>query len=551
MDHEKRSDTAFLMQGSILAMASIISRIVGLIYRLPMTAIIGKRGNDFYGTAFEIYNIILIISSYSIPLAVSKLVAARVAKKETRNAFRVLKGALVFAVISGGTGAIVLWFGADFFTGTILRTPMSSIALRVLSPVVFIVAIVGVLRGFFQGLHSMVPSAISQVIEQIVNAIVSVVAALILVDYGYKVGAVLLDTEVYRAAYGAAGGTLGTAVGAFCALIVMVLIFFLSRVNFKSKLVKDHSKTQEGYFSLMLVLVITIVPVLLSTTLYNVSGIVDQGIFKNIAHIQNYDPKLISEWWGVFSGQYYVLINVPISIASSIAASCVPSITAAFHEKNMPLVKRQIALAMRFVMMIAFPCTVGMAVLGGPIMMMLFSDSDKVSAVMMLIGAVAVVFFSLSTLTNGILQGLDHMRVPVINAAISLVLQVIFLVVAMRGFHLHIYAVVLANAFYGLMMSVLNGHAVRRYARIRVNIRRTFLIPLEASLGMGILVFAAYRLMHLITRSNMISCIIGIIVGVITYVILMVLMRGLTERELRILPKGYVLIRIFRKLHML
>ena len=102
MSRAKKSDVNFLMQGSLLAIASIISRVIGLVYRLPLTAIIGKEGNNYYGTAYEIYNLILLISSYSLPLAVSKLVATRMAQGQAKNAWKVLKGALIFATLSGG-----------------------------------------------------------------------------------------------------------------------------------------------------------------------------------------------------------------------------------------------------------------------------------------------------------------------------------------------------------------------------------------------------------------------------------------------------------------
>ncbi len=547
----KKGDAAFLMQGSLLAAASIVSRIVGLLYRLPMTAIIGKRGNDFYGTAFEIYNIMLIISSYSIPLAVSKLVATRVAKHEIKNAFRILKGSLMFATLSGGSAALIMWFGADYFTGTLLKTPLATIALKVLSPVVFIVAILGVLRGFFQGLNTMLPSAVSQIIEQIINAIVSLTAAFLLVDYGTKVGTVLMDPEGFRAAYGAAGGTLGTAAGAFAALIVMIIVYLAHYGRFKKRLLRDHSKHELSYSSMAYLLAVTIIPVLLSTTLYNIGSIINQGIFKNIATFQSYDPKQISEWWGVFAGQYHVLINVPISIASAIAASCVPSLTTSFHAGDLSRVKRQIVTATRFIMIIAAPATVGMGVLGGPIMMLLFSDFDKTSATMMNVGAIAVLFFSLSTLSNGILQGIDKMRLPVLHAAVALVAQTIALIVLMNVFHLHIYAVILANAFYGLLMCLLNNAAIHKYARTRVNIRKTYLIPVEASGVMGVAVYFAYRLMHALTRSNAVSCVVGIAVGVIVYAIVLLLMHGMSEHELRALPKGKTIVRIAKKLHMI
>ena len=221
-----KKDSNFLVQGSILAAASIISRIIGLLYRLPMTDIIGDAGNNYYSCAFEIYNIMLIISSYSLPLAVSKLVSAAMARKRRRQAYQILKGSLLFAILTGSVVALIVYFGAEFFT-TALQTPLSVFALKILAPVLIVVAILGVLRGFFQGLGTMMPSAVSQIIEQIVNAIVSVWAAYVLFQYGAKIGEVLGDPEKYGAAYGAAGGTLGTNLGAVSALLFLLFVFFV------------------------------------------------------------------------------------------------------------------------------------------------------------------------------------------------------------------------------------------------------------------------------------------------------------------------------------
>ena len=208
-----------LVQGSILAVASIISRIIGLIYRIPMQRILGDIGIGYYSTAFEIYNVMLIISSYSLPLAVSKMVSAQMAKKRRTATYQILKCALLFATISGTTVALILFFGGNFFATTLLNTPYSIFALRVLAPGLLVVAVLGVIRGFFQGLGTMMPSAVSQIIEQIVNAIVSVWAAYVLYRTGTRIGAVLGDKEHYAAAYGAAGGTLGTVLGSVAALL--------------------------------------------------------------------------------------------------------------------------------------------------------------------------------------------------------------------------------------------------------------------------------------------------------------------------------------------
>ena len=327
---KKKGGASFLMQGSILAAASIISRIIGLVYRIPLTDIIGDTGNNYYGSAYKIYNILLIISSYSLPLAVSKLVSANISQGKRRNVYRILKCALLFGAVSGTIAAAILFFGADFITATLMRTPLSIFAVETLVPVLVIVAVLGVMRGFYQGLGTMMPSALSQILEQIANAVISVWAAYVLYSYGAKVGRLLGNEENYAAAYGAAGGTIGTGAGALVALLfaTFVLIAFLGR--FKKTMKRERRTNVDSYGSIMKVLIATIIPVLLSSTIYNCNALIDEAVFKNIAVFQGYPESEYGVWNGIYSGKYQVLINVPLSIASALAASSVPALTAQF-----------------------------------------------------------------------------------------------------------------------------------------------------------------------------------------------------------------------------
>lgn len=552
--NSRQNKTNFLVQGSILAAASIISRIIGLIYRIPMTSIIGDVGNNYYGCAFAIYNIILIISSFSLPQAVSKTVSAQVAKGRFSSAYQVFKAAMLFAVISGLAASLVVYFGAEFFTGTLMRTPHSVYALKVLSPVLLVVAVLGVLRGFFQGLGTMMPSAVSQIIEQIVNAIVSVWAAYVLFGYGSTIGAVLGDAEHYAAAYGAAGGTLGTGAGAVAGLLFAVFVFAIYMAVYRRKTKGAKKPKSAPFFSTFWMLLVTIIPVLLSTTIYNISGIIDQGIFKNVAILQGYKEHEIDVWYGVFSGKYQLLINIPIAIASAMAASSVPTLTKSFVEKNMDQVREQIHAAIRFVMVIAFPCTAGLAVLAKPIMLLLFpstAGTADMAASFMTAGALAVVFFALSTLSNGLLQGIDRLKVPVKNAFISLLLHVILLVVLMMSFRLNIYAVVYSNMFFAFLMCVLNARAIRVYSGYRQEIKKTFLIPAVCSVLMGVVTWLVNYGLYSLCEINAVAVLTAIFVAMIVYFVAMLLLKGLTEEDLRSFPKGTTLIAVAKKLHLL
>ena len=219
--HYKRKEKNFLVQGSILAIAGVITKIIGAVYRIPLMNIVGDEGMGYYNVAFSIYTVALTLTSYSLPLAVSKLVSARVAVGEYRNAYKVFKGALTFALISGGVVALLIFIGADFIATNIMSMDMSVYALRILAPCILIVALLGVLRGFFQGNGTMVPTAISQVLEQIVNAVASVGGAYFLLQLGKGI-AKNHDNHSYGPAYAAAGGTIGTIAGALFALIFVV-----------------------------------------------------------------------------------------------------------------------------------------------------------------------------------------------------------------------------------------------------------------------------------------------------------------------------------------
>ncbi len=179
MGSSKESTTGgFLKQGSILAIASIMVRVIGMIYRIPMANIIGDEGNGIYSAAYEIYNILLIISSYGMPMAVSKMVSSRCAQKRFKNAYKIFRYSMLVSVITGGSAALFVYFGADWLEQQFFSKYNGvSIPLKILAPTIFIVAVMGTLRGLFQGRKTMLPTAVSQIFEQVANAFVSVIAA--------------------------------------------------------------------------------------------------------------------------------------------------------------------------------------------------------------------------------------------------------------------------------------------------------------------------------------------------------------------------------------
>lgn len=550
---KKKKSNSFLVQGTILAVASILAKIIGMIYRIPLTNILGDEGNSYYSTANEIYTILLMVSSFSLPLAVSKLVSERLHLGQKKNAYKVFKCSLKFAVIAGGIVSVLTFLLAGVISKDIMKTEMASYGLRVLAPAVFIFAIAGVFRGFYQGHGSMVPTAVSQVIEQIVNAVVSVAAAGILFNYGasiVKEKGSNLENSSLPPALGAAGGTLGTVVSVAVALIFLVVIFSSYQRNFKKQMRQDPTKRLEPDALIYKAILMTIIPVVLSTVIYNIITVLDQGIFNAVLSGQGYTEKQYTIIWGVYVGKFRVLMNVPLALASCLAPSVVPSLTKAMVDHDFKDASIKVRNTIRYTMVITIPCAVGMAALATPIMKLLFNDGRALTTGIMQTGALMIVLFALSTLTTGILQGLNQLRAPLIHAAIALVLHIFVLMLLLTKASLNIYSVVYANIFFAFVICILNALSIKKHLHYRQELKKTFLIPLLSSAVMGLIVFGVQWVFNKFL-GNAVSTIIAILIGVIVYCVCLIKLKGIREREILELPKGRLMVAILKKCRIL
>ena len=542
MGNKNSKSTNFIVQGGILAMAGVIARLIGLIYRVPMQRTIGDAGMGYYSAAFQIYSLMLIISSYSLPVAVSKLIAGYTARDEYKNANRIYNCSMLFACFTGGITCLIVFFCADFLAG-LIKLPKSAIALRILAPTLLVVAIMGVMRGFFQGNGSMVPTATSQLVEQIINAIVSVVAAKFLFDYGLGVSGLLRDDD-YAAAYGAAGGTLGTSAGALAGLICLIIVYLISKRDFNYRVRHDENRHSDTFGRMLFALILTVLPVLLSTTVYNLSDILDQGIFNYVMDTKGLS-EVKAEHWGIFSTKYKVLTNVPVALASAVCSSMMPSLTGCIRREEYKIARRKVSLAMRFTMILSIPCAVGLAVLGKPIISTLFQGEVDIPATMLKIGSIAVVFYSMSTLSNGVLQGIDKLNIPVRNAAIALVLHVGILYFMLDVFNMGLYGVVISCVLFALIMCILNWLAIRKYLNYQQEIVRTFVIPTVSSIFMGLVAWLSNFLISK-ALSSFVSLAISIALSVCVYFVLLIKLKGVKEKEIRSFPGGNLMAAIAR-----
>ena len=252
----------------------------------------------------------------------------------------------------------------------------------------------------------MVPTSISQIIEQILNAIFSILMAYVLIlPY---LPSNKITYEIAR--HGAAGSAIGTGVGVLTGLIFCFIIYRAYQPKVKIQMKHDRTKYIESYGNILKILLLTITPVIFSTAIYNCSATIDQTIFSNILVGKGITAKVVSGFYGLFSSQYNVLINVPVAMASALSNAIVPNVSAAYALGKKDDMNDSIQMAIRFTMMIAIPCAVGLGVLNSSINGLIFGATyaKGLGAAMLRVGAVSVIFYCLSTLTNGILQGMGR-----------------------------------------------------------------------------------------------------------------------------------------------
>ena len=540
-----KNKSNFVVQGSILAFAGILVRIIGVIYRIPLRQIMGSTAMGYYSTAYDVYSLFLLISSMSMPIAVSKLVSARMAKHEVKNALKMFVGALIFAIVLGLIASLTMFFGAGFIS-SIAKYKEAKLALKCLAPTLFIMSVLGVLRGYFQGLGTMIPTAISQVLEQISNCILSIVCGIYLMKAGSKIG--------QENAYGAAGMTIGTLVGAFTALLFFIFVFFLYKNVLKKQCRRDKTSISESYLSITKALVITIIPVLLSTTIYNFSNLFDSVIFGNVmSGYFNIPEEKYTSLWGIYSSEYRLLTNVPIAIASALSSAIIPSLVRSVKEGDRSVVFSKIQTAVRFTALIAIPAGIGLSFLAGPILYILFRDPETYnqSVMLMRLAVFTVVSFSVSTITNGILQGIDRMKAPVINSSIALGIHLVIIFIVLIVFKGGIYGVVISDILYGTIICVLNFVSLNRYINYKQEMLKTFILPGAASVIMGILSFGVHHLLMKIGIGNTISTGFAVIVAIVVYFVLILALRAVDEDELLLMPMGKKIITLAKKIHLL
>ena len=539
----KKNSNTLVKNASFLMVAALISKIIGMIYKSPLSSLLGRESFACFQFAQNVYFILLMIASFSIPQAVSKIMSERIAFKRYRDAQRVFKGALLYAVIAGGIVALICVFGASILVPDSVAN--ARLALQMLAPTVFISGILGVFRGYFQAYRNMMPTSISQIVEQIAVAVVALLMANFMVNHFAGAG----EDTLQR--WSAAGATIGTGAGVTAALLFMLFVYSVNRKTINRRIARDKVSVDESYQQVMRNIVLIVAPIILSAFIYNVNGYINGVMYTSISDFRGMDNSQVKVLYAEF-GFFMTLINIPLTLASTAPTSMIPEVSAHYATGDVKGAIEKINNATWISMLISMPASVGLAVLAKPVTSLLFPSTEGVAGQLMVLGVITVILNSTSNISNGVLQGIGRANVPMINAAISLAVDVVFLAVLLFFTNTGIYAVVIAMIVYAVVMCVLNDRALKKYLGYQNPWKYAYLPPLLATIPMGAVAFAVYKGVRFLTKSlphsNLLALIPSIALAAAVYFVAYLFIAKPSRQELLSLPGGTKLAVLAQKL---
>lgn len=523
---------SFVKQAAILAIASLLVRFIGFLYRLPLTKLIGDEGNGIYSAGYYLYTFFLIMSSAGLPAAISKMVSERITKGQLKNAHRVFKISLIIAAIVGLVASLIIGIGADWFS-KFIDSPRSFYTIVTLSPTVFIVAIAAVFRGYFQGLKDTVPTAISQVVEQIFNAVFSVVLAYVLVKKSVELGA--------------AGGTAGTGIGAFFGLIVMIWIYYLYRPKIKKEFASDKTNAFENPKAIFVELIKTAVPIIIGTAIFSITNLIDMKMVMTCLTANGaFSEHQADILYGQLTGKYVVLTTLPVSIATAVATAVVPNIASSFVLKDFKAVDNKINVALRITMILSIPAAVGIGVLGHQILKMLF-PSYPGGGNLLVVGSISIIFLALAQIATGILQGINKVYIPAIAAFFGAIVKIPLNYIFISNPKINVLGAVISTIVCYAVASFIDLYAMAKQMKSLPDILGSIFKPLIASGIMGVICYFGYKLIYMFMPSNTVSLLLSITIGMVVYFIVLALMKGLKRSDIKLMPMGDKMVAFFER----
>ena len=508
---------------TVLGLAGVICKLVGVLYSIPLTWMIGTSGLGVYNAVFPAYNLLLTISSAGLPVAVSRLVARGLAKDDPRSAKHVFKIALLLLLLLGSVATILMIAGIDVFV-TASDQPESRLGFLVIAPCVAIVCVLSAFRGFMQGQQNMTPTAISQLIEQVGK----VFLALPMAYFGSQRGI----------EYGAAGALLGTTIVEGIALLYMVILYFRRSAAFAAiPQLCEEPPAASSYVAKQLMTIS--IPITIGACIVPLSQYIDSTMLVGRLMSTGMEAGMASSVYGLFSGTVIRIINIPTALALAVSMSLVPAISSAKAVEDNDAVIRQTDLGMRFAFLIGLPCSIGMSVLSEPLMRFFYQGSIAeeqliLGGELLAMSGLTIILFTVVQATTSVLQGLGKQRIPMYTLLAGVICKIVLNYVLIGTPGIGIHGAPIASLVCYTVSMVPNLYYVLKYTKSRMNWMGWIVRPGIATAAMGIAVFALRELLPF----GRLLLLIEVAVGVVVFAVAALGVKAITKEDLRAFRRG-------------
>ncbi|MEE3362266.1 MAG: polysaccharide biosynthesis protein [Anaerovoracaceae bacterium] len=540
------SNKSFVKGAAILGAAGLIVKLLGAAFQIPLGNMIHDTGMAYYGPAYYIYTLFLIISTSALPVAISRMVSERAAVENYRGANRVFRSALELMILIGVVSFVIIVLLSRQFAD-LMGYPQSQLALLAISPALVIVPIMAAYRGYFQGLQNMKPTAVSQIMEQVFRVIIGLWLAYYLFHNAKTTGFFGLFDKYGQ---GAAGATFGATAGSVAGLAVVMLVYWGSRKAIRHRINRSKNYEHESTKTLMSKLLRIAIPITIGASIMPIMNILDAIIIKRRLVSAGFTSDAATSLYGQLSGFVMPLINFPQVLTAALAMSLVPFISSAWKRKDTGVLSRNTSFALRLSVMVGYPCAFGLAVLAEPIMMLLYSYGGEASAISaaqtLEVMAFSVIFLSIVQTMTGILQGLGKQDIPVVNMLVGIVIKVALTWVLTGTRTFNIKGAALATIAAYAVVTVLDVRAARRYTGAEFDWKLTAVKPMIATLAMTAAAFLSYRLLELVLGVR-IACVLAVLIAAFVYVIFLFITGSITHAECEAVPGGRKILRIIKK----
>ena len=503
---------------TVLGLAGVICKLVGVLYSIPLTWMIGTQGLGVYNAVFPAYNLLLTISSAGLPVAVSRLVARSLAKDDPRSAKNVFKTALLLLTVVGSVATIIMLAGSNLLA-IASDQPTSRIGFQVIAPCVLLVCMLSAFRGFMQGQQNMTPTAISQLIEQVGK----VFLALPMAYFGSKIGI----------EYGAAGALLGTTIVEGIALLYMIILYYRRRNAFAS-LPQLTEETPESRGIIARQLVGISLPITIGACIVPLSQYIDSTMLVGRLMSTGMAAETAASVYGLFSGTVIRIINIPTALALAVSMSLVPAISSAKAVNDNDQIVRQTDLGMRFAFLIGLPCSIGMSVLAEPLMRFFYEGSIIeeeliLGGELLTMSGLTIILFTVVQATTSVLQGLGKQRIPMYTLVAGVVCKIVLNYVLIAVPEINIHGAPIASLVCYSVSMLPNLFYMLKYTNSKMNWMGWIIRPGIATAAMGITVYAMRELLP----GGRLLLLAEVALGVVVFAVVALGVKAITKEDLR------------------